>query len=151
MNAVELEAEVRYRQDSCRKTFAAVAGSAGRLQTARDHLVAKLDAAVRRFGTNASDVTLRRKMDAALADLERYDDRTALIDEGTCPDCGWGLGGEHHPDDPCGGEATCSLCDRPIDPLVDRTSPAPLCGRCEGTCKAHGRLEQARIDEERGT
>lgn len=137
-------AEVAYRQESCRQTFAAVAGSAGVLQTARDHLVARFDAAVRRFGTNASDETLRRKMDAADAALERYDE---LVEAGTCPGCKYSLNTEGHGPEPCEGPAICNQCDRPVEDEQDR----PLCLRCEGTVRAHARLEQARIDEERGT
>lgn len=41
--------------------------------------------------------------------------------------------------------AECQLCERSMDPL-----PAPaLCRRCGDTARAHGRLEQSRIEEER--
>lgn len=64
---------------------------------------------------------------------------------GTCPDCGYSLDTEGHDKSPCGEQGRCNQCERPMEPMADN-----LCARCTGTAKAHARLEQARIDEERG-
>lgn len=44
---------------------------------------------------------------------------------------------------------TCSLCDRVVGP----SKASQLCANCASVCRAHGRHEQARLDElaERGS
>lgn len=71
MNALFPDHEIAYRQEDAKRCFAVV--RAGAFETERGTLVARLDAAVRRFAAHWSEEN-RAARDEALAALERYDE-----------------------------------------------------------------------------